>query len=100
MLDARQAVRAALGIAPSAASQTVVDDLLTAAHALDQGDDALARSAVGPPAFTAPPAETLSRLADLPYIRSANIATHEAQAAEASPTAVCTSCQGGLGIPP
>jgi len=100
MLDARQAVRASLGVAPGASSQTVVDDLLAAAHALDDGDDARARLALGPPAFTAPAEETLHRLADLPYIRSANIATHEVQSAEAAPTAECTACQGGLGVPP
>ena len=88
------------GLPPARPAQAVVDELLAAARALDDGDEARARTALGPPAFTAPADDTLRRLADLPYIRIANIATHEAEAAEAGPTSACASCQTAVGIPP
>ena len=85
MLQARVEVRAALGIAPQAPSQDVVDQLLYAGEALTAGSAQGAVAALTPPAFTLPPAETLGRLANLPYLQEANVATQHA-AAQSVPT--------------
>jgi hypothetical protein len=81
MLAAREAVRAAIGVTPAAPSQRVVDALVAAGNALAGGDTAAAERALTGPAFAVPPAQVLQRLENLPYLRSANVATHEAEAA-------------------
>jgi hypothetical protein len=78
MLQARDEVRQALGIAPGAPSQLVVNGLLGAANALAGGDRPAALAALSAPVFTWPPDQTLARLFDMPFLRTANIATQRA----------------------
>ena len=84
MLQARTEVRAAVGIASSAPSQNVVDQLLYASDAFTAGNAQGAMAALTPPAFTLPPQETVTRLANLPYLLEANVATMHA-AGQAQP---------------
>jgi len=78
MLDARAETRAALGIAPDAPSQLVVDRMMQAADALTLNDVPAALALLDTPAFTLGPERTLAVLADMPYLRTANIATQYA----------------------
>jgi hypothetical protein len=80
MLQVRVDVRRVLGIAPDAPSQVVVNALLRAAWKIQAGNQDEAIRALDNPAFSMPPPRTLQVLADLPYIRSANIATSDAAA--------------------
>jgi hypothetical protein len=75
MLQARADVRAALGIAPDAPSQTVVDAMLATQAALDAGDQQAALGYLSAPIFSLGPEQTLARLAALPYVETANIGT-------------------------
>jgi hypothetical protein len=84
MLEARAETRLAVGIAPDAPSQLVANALLQTILGLQAGDRAAVMQALASPIFTLPPEETLQVLTNLPYIRSANIATSEA-AIEALP---------------
>lgn len=72
---ARPELRAALGIAPAAAPQRVIDSLYAASRALAAGDRAAAERALAPPEFPAGPAATLQRLSALPFLPRANFAT-------------------------
>ena len=93
MLNARAGVRQALGIAPDAPSQRVVDALLTAADALDAGNSTAAVAALRAPGFTLPPGRTLARLSEMPYVQAANVATREASdAAQEVPQPDCVQC--------
>lgn len=85
MVQARAEVRAFLGIAPSAPSQDVVDQLLYAAQALTAGNPQGAMNALTPPAFLTPSPQTLARLENMPYLTMANVATMHA-AAQSQPT--------------
>ena len=76
LLLARRRLRAALGIAPTAASQTVVDGLLAAAAALSASDQAGARTALPAPVF---PPDIVERLSALPYIWQVNAAAKTIQ---------------------
>ena len=78
LLTARADMRAALGIAPNAPSQAVVNAMLAAADALIVGNPHAAMAAMTGPAFLRPPQEMLASLGNLPYIRSANLATARA----------------------
>ncbi len=78
LLDAREQARAALGIAPNAPSQQVVDSLVAVRNDLRANDQAGAQAAVTNPAFTKTPAETLQLLANLPYLQAVNLATTHA----------------------
>ena len=80
LLQARAATRAAVGIAPNAPSQLVVDSLAAASNDLQAGNQAGAAQALNNPAFPAGGARTVQVLANLPYIQIANVAT--ARAAE------------------
>ena len=75
MLQARTRVRAILGIAPDVPSQTVIDALVAAAHALDHGDRAAAERALTGPGFSMAPARMLALLAHFPTVPIANQAT-------------------------
>lgn len=75
MLQARVDVRAALGIAPGAPSQAVVNAMLAARAALDAGDQKAALDYLSGPIFTLGPEKTLARLGALPYVQTANIGT-------------------------
>jgi hypothetical protein len=78
MLDARDQVRAILGVPQDAPSQSVVDQLVAASHALDKGDQAAALAALSGPDFTKPPAQTLAILTRFPRVQIANRATMDA----------------------
>ncbi len=68
-------VRGAIGIAPQAPPQAVIDALYAAARALRAGDTAAAERILSPPIFPAGGAATLQRLAALPLLPRANNAT-------------------------
>jgi hypothetical protein len=78
MVQARRDTRRALGIAQDAPPRVVVDALLRLTVALNGDDQAEAIRILGSPVFTLPPTQTLHVLSNLPYIRSANIATLQA----------------------
>ena len=75
MLQARTDVRRALGIAPDAPSQAVVDALLAALAALDAGNRPQALASLSSPLFTRGAEQTFALLAALPYVQSANLGT-------------------------
>lgn len=78
LLAARHDVRAAIGVAQRARPQLVVRRLLAAAQAIEDEDpDATAAALRGGP-FKLPPAQTLARLSDMPFLRAANLATQDA----------------------
>jgi hypothetical protein len=81
LLRGREELRATLGIAPDASSQTVVNALSAAKQALQAGDKAAAAAALRNPAFTFSPEKTIEVLGNLPYMQPVNAAT--LQAAEA-----------------
>lgn len=78
LLQGRQEVREALGVVPGTPSQVVVDRLAAAGNALAAGDQDAAARELGPPAFNAPGEQVIARLADLPYLRMANVSTMRA----------------------
>jgi hypothetical protein len=78
MVEARSDTRRAVGIAPNAPSQLVADALLQTISGLQTSDRTTVMSALALPVFVRPPEQTLQVLTNLPYIRSANIATSEA----------------------
>lgn len=82
MLQARVAVRQALGIRPDAPSQAVVDSMLAASAALAAGNQQAALAALRSPIYTVPPEEELTRLGNMPFVEIANIATQRAAAQE------------------
>jgi hypothetical protein len=78
LLQGRQEVRDALGVAPGATAQQVVDGLVGAADALNAGDQAAAIRALSGPAFPAGGEKVLAVLSNLPYLRMANVSTMRA----------------------
>ena len=80
LLQARKDVRAAVGIAPNARSQLVVDSLMAARNDLAAGNQAAAVAALTNPAFPAGGAAAVLALTNLPYVQSANVATAHAAA--------------------
>lgn len=80
MAQARDDLRRILGIRPDAPSQAVVNALLRLSAGLQFGDRAEVAEALASPVFTLPPEETLQRLSNLPYDRTANLATAFAEA--------------------
>jgi hypothetical protein len=74
---AREEVRAALGVAPQAPPQAVVDAFFSASRALRANDGAAAQRIPAPPMFP-DGAQTLRRLSDLPLLPAANQATNRA----------------------
>ncbi len=78
LLQARVATRAAVGIAPNAPSQLVVDSLLAARTDLTAGNQAAAVAALTNPAFPAGGDAAIKALANMPYIQIANVATTHA----------------------
>ncbi len=74
LVAARGELRSALGIAPDAPPQAVVDGLYAASRALGSGDGTAAERALPPPAFPDAPA-TLARLAGLPPLPRTGTAT-------------------------
>jgi hypothetical protein len=86
LLDARQEVRAALGIPPAAPSQAVVNTMLYTASAVAAGNPDAALAALNSPLFTLGPQQTLARLDNLPYLHTANIATQHMSGAAMEPS--------------
>ena len=80
LLQARKDVRAAVGIAPNAPSQLVVDSLTAARADLTAGNQQAAVAALTNPAFPGGGAAAVQALANLPYVQSANVATAHAAA--------------------
>ena len=78
LLQGRKAMRAAVGIAPDAPSQAVIDSLATARTALSVGNETAAINALDTPAFPNGGAATIKVLTNLPYISMANISTMHA----------------------
>lgn len=75
MLDARGKVRAILGVSGATQSQSLIDHLVAASRALDQGDQKAALAALSGPDFTKPPAQILAILTNFPKVPDANYAT-------------------------
>lgn len=78
MLDARTEVRGILGVPEDAPSQSVIDQLVAASHALDRGDQTAALAALSGPDFTKTPEQTLAILTHFPRVPTANRATMDA----------------------
>lgn len=74
LMAARGELRAALGVAPDAAPQAVVDGLYGASRALAAGDNPAAERLLPPPVF-GDGRTTLSRLASLPPLPRTGTAT-------------------------
>jgi hypothetical protein len=81
MLRAREAVRRVLGVAPNAPSQALVNSMVAVSFAMSHGNLPAALSALNSPIFTLGPERTLALLTNLPFIRTANIATSMAEGA-------------------
>jgi hypothetical protein len=79
MLQARQQVRATLGIAEDAPSQAVANSLLALST---NPTPAVANQVLRAPVFTLPPTETLARINNLPYLPLVNQASQGASAQE------------------
>lgn len=81
MLQAREEVRAAIGVTPGARSQVVVNSLSRyAASLLENGDQAQAAQYLANPAFSLGPKATEDRLTNLPFMSATNVATQRAAA--------------------
>lgn len=78
MLDARTEVRGLLGVPENAPSQSVIDQLMAASLALNNGDQKAALEALSGPDFTKTPEQTLATLAHFPKAPIANRATVDA----------------------
>ena len=87
MLQARQQVRSAVGIAPNAQSQLVVSSLASYAAVLAQtGDQDQAARYLANPAFTLGPQATVAKLENMPFLSETNIATQRAAASAGNGT--------------
>jgi hypothetical protein len=80
--SARSRVRQILGVPDSAQSQSLIDHLVAAAHALQNGDQPAALVALSGPDFTFGPAKTLAVLGHFPYVADADSALVAASDAE------------------
>ena len=78
MLEARNKVRDILGVPEDVPSQSLIDHLVAASHALDNGDQTAALAALSGPDFTKTPEQTLAILANFPDVPIANYATLDA----------------------
>ena len=81
MLQAREEVRAAIGVLPSTRSQVVVNGLSRYAASLaEDGNRVQALQYLANPAFTLGPKLTEARLENLPFMSTTNVATLRAAA--------------------
>ena len=85
LLQARAEIRQAVGIAPNAPSQLVVNSLTAALNDLSTGNQDAAAKALTNPAFPAGGAQVLKTLANVPYVASANFSTQGAAEAMLNP---------------
>jgi len=74
LTQGREELRAALGIAPAAPPQQVIDGLYAASRAISLGDEPAAERILGTSAFAAGGSQTLQRLAALPALPKVNFA--------------------------
>lgn len=79
---AQSRLRQILGIPEAVPPQAVIDRLVAASEALDQGNRPAALAALGAPVFTRPAPQTLALLGHFPSVPAANVAMVEASAAE------------------
>ncbi len=75
--SAQREWRRALGIAPAAPAQAVIDGLFGVARALGNGQEGAAAAALNPAVFTLGATQTLARLAALPDLPITNQAAQE-----------------------
>jgi hypothetical protein len=75
MIQGRAELHQALGIAPGAPPQAVVNGLLSAADAFAIGNPMAAAPALNPAIFTLGPQQTLNILANMPFLPTLNVAT-------------------------
>lgn len=80
LAQGREELRAALGIAPAAPPQQVIDGLYAVSRAISIGDDAAAERILGGAAFGGGGPQTLQRLAALPALPKVNFAASSAAA--------------------
>lgn len=85
LAQARDKVRQILGIAPTVPPQIVVNALIWSSNDLMFGNRAGALQALAAPGFSLPPDAMLDRLANLPYVQEANLATSRAAEEEFPP---------------
>lgn len=78
LLAGRAQTRQAVGIAPNAPSQLVVNSLVAARNNLASGHPDAAARDLDNPAFPAGGARAVQALANLPYIQMANVSTQHA----------------------
>lgn len=81
MVSGRLALRNAIGVAPGASSQELVNALSAARRALQTEDRPAALAALRSPIFTLGPDKTLELLGNLPYLQPVNVATLQAEEA-------------------
>ena len=86
MVLGRIETRRAVGIAPAAPSQLVVDSLVAARNGLASGDGAAAERALSNPAFPQGGAHTVQALGNLPYLQVASVAVQHAANEMSVPT--------------
>jgi hypothetical protein len=78
MLEARETLRAYVGISQTASSQDVVDTMLGLAHAYQRGDEAAVQRLLANAIFIVPPAEVQAHLGDIPLMPAINNVTMRA----------------------
>ena len=82
LLQARDEVRAILGVPEDTQSQSLIDHLVAASHALDADDTQAALAALSGPDFSTPPEQVLAKLGHFPYVPAADSALMAASDAE------------------
>jgi len=78
LVEGRAELRAAIGIAPNAPAQTVIDRLWGASENIRRADRTAAITALSGPAFVLPGEEVLKRLAALPPLPRTGLGASEA----------------------
>jgi hypothetical protein len=78
MLQARQTIRAFVGVSQTASSQSVVDTMLALAGAYRSGDQTAVQRLLASPIFIVPPAEVQAHLNDIPRMPAINNVTTRA----------------------
>ena len=98
LVQGRDDLRKALGIAPDASSQAVVNGLSAARFALQANDQAAAAAALSNPAFTLTPDKTIEVLGNLPYLQPLNAATLAAEEAVSGVSSGPGQTEGAAGF--
>jgi hypothetical protein len=87
MLQARLDLRHVLGIRPDVSPQAVVNALLGVVAAPQAGNQPAALQALSAPIFMQPPPETFAVLTNLPYVKSAALASNSNSGLTSAPNA-------------